>query len=95
MAVLHLNITSYSMDYGDVGVRMLSVYLQVCIGYRSEIIINCLNLAWSYFFGLSIAYGKPPLTMQSSALYLFSILLSFCSKTLVNMALIYIGELNY
>ena len=57
LSVFHLNASNYNMEYSQLSVRLLMLYLMYGIGFRAEIIANAITMAIYMFINNSLAYG--------------------------------------
>ena len=93
VGVFSLSATNYAKDANSVLLLFSLVYIIFAIGYRYEIIIAGIVLALNLFVGLNVAYERP-LSFQVGTIYIFLTFLCMLNATLVNIVLIYIGEVK-
>lgn len=72
---------------------MVFYYAVFAIGYRLEIIVVALNMAFHLFVGINIAYARP-VSEETTYMYIFFIIICLITATLLNLVIIYIGEVN-
>ena len=88
-----MNYNNYNDEFMDLVTSGILIYLVFGMFTRAQIIVNAIMSTVRLFFGLHLNYSRP-MSMNSTLLYVFTVVLGLLLSTLANMIIVYFSEVS-